>query len=175
MKAKLARSVTRCSTSKPTAVVNNPNGNTMRMGCTAWPAARTRLRMRDLLSKDKNSLRTRRTQRRSGYPRVMDTDRLRRYVLNRLDEDEQRLAEEKLPLLDEAERRGRLRIIRSDDGSGLLLLPGPIQAPTERVPVPFPEKFALLRTEVEQTSDEALLRLLAAAYDTHHDWQEEWR
>jgi hypothetical protein len=41
--------------------------------------------------------------------------------------------------------------------------------------VPFPEKFALLRTEVEQTRDEALLRLLAGAYDTHHDWQEEWR
>lgn len=105
----------------------------------------------------------------------MDTDQLRRYVLDRLNEDQQRLAEEKLPLLDEAEGRGRLRIIRSDDGTGLLLLPGPIQAPTERVPVPFPEKFALLRTEVEQTSDLALLRLLAAAYDTHHDWQEEWR
>ena len=105
----------------------------------------------------------------------MDTDELRRYVLDRLDEDEQRLAEEKLPLLDEAEGRGRLRIIRSDDGTGLLLLPGPIQAATERVTVPFPEKFALLRAEVEQTSDEALLRLLATAYDTHHDWQEEWR
>jgi hypothetical protein len=105
----------------------------------------------------------------------MDTDRLRRFVLDRLDEDAQRLAEEKLPLLDEAEGRGRLRIMRSDDGSGLLLLPGPIQAPAERVPVPFQEKLALLRTEVEQTDDEALLRLLAAAYDTHHDWQEEWR
>jgi len=98
----------------------------------------------------------------------MDTDVLRRYVLDRLDE-------EKLPLLDEAEGRGRLRIIRSDDGTGLLLLPGPIQAAEERVRVPFPEKFALLRTEVERTHDEALLRLLAAAYDTHHDWQEEWR
>jgi len=105
----------------------------------------------------------------------MDTDVLRRYVLDRLEEDEQRLDEEKLPLLDEAEGRGRLRIIRSDDGSGLLLLPGPIQAVEERVPVPFPEKFALLRTEVERTRDEELLRLLAAAYDTHHDWQEEWR
>ena len=105
----------------------------------------------------------------------MNTDELRRFVLDQLDADEQRRAEEKLPLLDEAEGRGRLRIIRSDDGSGLLLLPGPIQAAEERVPVPFPEKFALLRTEVEQTRDEALLRLLAGAYDTHHDWQEEWR
>jgi hypothetical protein len=105
----------------------------------------------------------------------MDTEELRHFVLDRLDEDERRLAEEKLPLLDEAEGRGRLRIIRSDDGSGLLLLPGPIQAAEERVPVPFPEKFGLLRTEVEQTRDEALLRLLAAAYDTHHDWQKEWR
>lgn len=105
----------------------------------------------------------------------MDTEKVRQFVLDRLDEDVQRLDEEKLPLLDEAERRGRLRIIRSDDGSGLLLLPGPIQAAEERVPVPFPEKFTLLRTEVEQTRDEALLRLLAAAYDTHHGWQEEWR
>ncbi|GAB2810451.1 hypothetical protein GCM10027200_07890 [Lentzea nigeriaca] len=117
----------------------------------------------------------RRTQRHSGYPSGMDTDELRRFVLVRLAEDEERLAQEKLPLLDEAEGRGRLRIIRSDDGSGLLLLPGPIQAAEERVPVPFPEKFPLLRAEVEQTHDEALLRLLAAAYDTHHDWQEEWR
>jgi len=103
----------------------------------------------------------------------MNTDELRHFVLERLDEDELRLAEEKLPLLDEAEGKGRLRIIRSDDGSGLLLLPGPMQATQE--PVPFPEKFPLLRTEVEQTRDEALLRLLAAAYDTHHGWQEEWR
>jgi len=33
----------------------------------------------------------------------MDTDVLRRYVLDRLGEDEQRLDEERLPLLDEAE------------------------------------------------------------------------
>ncbi|PWK83679.1 hypothetical protein C8D88_110135 [Lentzea atacamensis] len=105
----------------------------------------------------------------------MNTEEMRKFVLERLDEDEVRLAEGKLPLLDEAEGRGRLRIIASDDGSGLLLLPGPIQAAEERVPVPFPEKYALLRTEVEQTRDEALLRLLAAAYDTHHGWQEEWR
>jgi hypothetical protein len=100
----------------------------------------------------------------------MNTDELRRFVLDRLDEDEQRLAREELPLLDEAEREGRLRITRSDDGAGLLLLPGPVQAAEERVPVPFPEKVAALRTD-----DEAMLRLLAGAYDTHHAWQKEWR
>lgn len=91
------------------------------------------------------------------------------------DEDERRLAWEELPLLDEAEARGRLRVMRSDDGAGLLLLPGPIQAAEQRDLVPFPEKVALVRAEVAQTDDEAALRLLAAAFDTHHDWQEEWR
>ncbi|MDX8049957.1 hypothetical protein SK571_11245 [Lentzea sp. BCCO 10_0798] len=105
----------------------------------------------------------------------MNNEELRRFVLDRLTEDEQRLARDELPLLDEAEGRGRLRITRSDDGSGLLLLPGPIQAAEERNPVPFPEKLPQLRTEVENSDDEALLRLLAEAYDTHHDWQEEWR
>jgi hypothetical protein len=103
------------------------------------------------------------------------TDELRRFVLDRLDEDERRLADEELPLLDEAERRGRLRVVRSDDGAGLLLLPGPVQAAEERVTVPFTEKVGLLRTEVEQTGDEAVLRLVASAYNEHHDWQEEWR
>ena len=88
----------------------------------------------------------------------MDTDELRRFVLDRLDE---------------AESRGRLRVARSDDGTGLLLLPGPVQAPADLVP--FPEKVALLRDEVERTDDAATLRLLAGAFDTHHDWQEEWR
>lgn len=105
----------------------------------------------------------------------MNTDELRRFVLDRLDEDEQRLADDELPLLDEAEGDGRLRVVRSDDGEGLLLLPGPVQAAEERVPVPFGEKVAALRTEVEQTGDESVLRLLAAAYDTHHAWQKEWR
>ncbi|HEX7307642.1 hypothetical protein [Lentzea sp.] len=103
----------------------------------------------------------------------MNTDELRRFVLDRLDEDEKRLAREELPLLDEAESRGRLRVARSDDGTGLLLLPGPVQPPADLVP--FPEKLPLLRTEVEQTGDDATLRLLANAFDTHHDWQEEWR
>ncbi|MCR3752056.1 hypothetical protein [Lentzea californiensis] len=105
----------------------------------------------------------------------MDNEELRRFVLDQLTEDEQRLARGELPLLDEAEDRGRLRITRSDDGSGLLLLPGPIQAAEERNPVPFPEKLTQLRTEVEHSDDQAVLRLLAAAYDTDHDWQEEWR
>ncbi|GLY51426.1 hypothetical protein [Lentzea sp. NBRC 102530] len=105
----------------------------------------------------------------------MKTDELRKFVLDRLDEDERRLADEELPLLDEAEGRGELRIVRSDDGKGLLLLPGPIQAPDERELVPFGEKVALLRGEVEKTTDEATLRLLAGAFDTHHGWQEEWR
>ncbi|SDG57073.1 hypothetical protein SAMN05216553_109131 [Lentzea fradiae] len=103
----------------------------------------------------------------------MNTDELRRFVLDRLDEDEARLARDELPLLDEAEAGGKLRIARSDDGAGLLLLPGPTQAPTD--PVPFPEKVAVLRAEVAQTDDDAALRLLANAFDTHHDWQEEWR
>ncbi|WP_197287969.1 hypothetical protein [Nocardia sp. NRRL S-836] len=105
----------------------------------------------------------------------MTTDELRRFVLDRLDEDERRAADEELPMLDDAERRGRLRIVRSDDGSGLLLLPGPVQAAEERATVPFREKADLLRTEVEQTDDEAVLRLVASAYNEHHDWQEEWR
>lgn len=105
----------------------------------------------------------------------MDNEELRRFVLDRLTEDEQRLARGELPLLDEAEGRGRLRITRSDDGAGLLLLPGPIQAAEERNLVPFPEKLTQLRTEVERSDDEAVLRLLAGAYATDHDWQEEWR
>ncbi|GHH33545.1 hypothetical protein [Lentzea cavernae] len=102
----------------------------------------------------------------------MNTDELRRFVLDRLAEDEQRAAAGELPLLDEAEGRGRLRVTRSDDGSGLLLLPGPTQSGQD--PVPFPEKLGLLRAEVENSDDEALLGLLARAYDTHHAWQEEW-
>ncbi|TWP53660.1 hypothetical protein FKR81_02550 [Lentzea tibetensis] len=108
-----------------------------------------------------------------NYDKVRDD--LRQFVLGRLAEDEQRLADDELPFLDEAERRGRLRILRSDDGKGLLLIPGPVQAQGERAPVPFPEKVAMLRTEIENTEDESLLRFLALAYDTHHSWQEEWR
>ncbi|SES21728.1 hypothetical protein SAMN05216188_126107 [Lentzea xinjiangensis] len=102
----------------------------------------------------------------------MNTEELRRFVIDRLDEDERRLAAGELPLLDDAESKGKLRIARSDDGAGLLLLPGPTE--TEQDRVPFGEKLALLRAEVGQTEDEATLRLLADAYRTHHDWQEEW-
>ncbi|MEV8437277.1 hypothetical protein AB0425_07885 [Actinosynnema sp. NPDC051121] len=106
--------------------------------------------------------------------RLSDED-LRRFVLDRLAEDEERLAREELPLLDEAERRGRLRVLRSDDGRELLLVPGEAQAQGERAPVPFEEKARWLREEVEGSSDRSVLLLLASAYDTHHGWQEEWR
>ncbi|MFD7660529.1 hypothetical protein ACFV4N_41690 [Actinosynnema sp. NPDC059797] len=105
---------------------------------------------------------------------VSDED-LRRFVLDGLAEDERRLAREELPVLDEAERQGRLRVLRTDDGQGLVLVPGPAQAMTERTPVPFEEKARWLREEVEGTGNHDVLRLLAAAYDTRHGWQEEWR
>lgn len=100
---------------------------------------------------------------------------LRRFVLDRLVEDEERLAREELPLLDEAERRGRLAILRSDDGRELLLVPGETHAQRVREPVPFAEKAQWLRQEVEGSSDRSTLLLLATAYDTHNGWQEEWR
>jgi hypothetical protein len=98
---------------------------------------------------------------------------LREFVLARLAEDEQRLAEGELPHLDEAERRGRLRIVRTDDGRGLLLVPG--QVPQEPAPVPFSEKAEFIRREVNNQQDENALRLLASAYQTHSAWLEEWR
>lgn len=107
----------------------------------------------------------------------MDVDTvadLRRFVLDRLTEDEARAEREELPLLDEAERRGRLRFLRADEG-GLLLVPGAAEAQDEQVPVPFAEKAAMLRDELARGTDESTLRLLAGAYDTHHGWQEEWR
>lgn len=100
---------------------------------------------------------------------------LRRFVLDRLAEDERRLAEGESSLLEDAEGRGRLRIVRADKGGGLLLLPGPESADHDHAPVPFEEKAALLRQELETGADDATLRLLATAYDTHHAWQEEWR
>lgn len=107
----------------------------------------------------------------------MDVDTaadLRRFVLDRLAEDEARAAREELPLLDEAERRGRLRFLRANEG-GLLLVPGAAEAQDEQVPVPFAEKAALLRDELSADPDESTLLLVASAYDTHHGWQEEWR
>jgi hypothetical protein len=102
-------------------------------------------------------------------------EELRRFVLDGLAEDELRLEREELPLLDEAERQGRLRVLRTDDGQGLLLIPGPAQAQEERAPVPFEEKARWLREEVANTADRDVLGLLATAYDTRHGWQEEWR
>jgi hypothetical protein len=107
----------------------------------------------------------------------MDVDtvtELREFVLDRLAEDEERAEREELPLLDEAERRGRLRFVRADEG-GVLLVPGASEAQDEQEPVPFTEKAALLRDELAAGTDEDTLRLLASAYDTHHGWQEEWR
>lgn len=99
---------------------------------------------------------------------------LRRFVLDRLAEDQARADRGELPLLDDAERRGRLRFLRADEG-GLLLVPGASEAQDEQVPVPFTEKAALLRDELVSGTDESTVRLLASAYDTHHGWQEEWR
>jgi hypothetical protein len=106
--------------------------------------------------------------------RLSDED-LRRFVLDRLVEDEERIEREQPPFLDEAERRGRLHILRSDDGERLVLVPGTAHAQEGRVAVPFEEKARWLRDEVEHTSDRSVLELVAAAYDTHHGWQEEWR
>lgn len=107
----------------------------------------------------------------------MDVDTvadLRRFVLDRLAEDEQRAERQELPQLDEAESRGRLRILRTDEG-GLMLVPGPAEPQDGQAPVPFAEKAAMLREELAAGTDEPTLRLLATAYDTHHGWQEEWR
>ncbi|WP_447008163.1 hypothetical protein ACRAKI_17490 [Saccharothrix isguenensis] len=108
-------------------------------------------------------------------PNRLSDDDLRRFVLDRLTEDEELLEQEQSPLLDEAERRGRLRILRSDDGRELLLVPGSAHAQDEQVAVPFEEKARWLRDEVERTEDRSVLEMIAAAYDTHHGWQEEWR
>lgn len=102
-------------------------------------------------------------------------DELGDFVLARLAEDEQRFADGVLPRLDDAERRGRLRIMRTDDGAGLLLSADPVPAREERVPVPFPEKATFIRREVRDLRDEAMLGLVAAVYDAHPDWQERWR
>lgn len=101
-------------------------------------------------------------------------EELRRFVLDRLAEDQQRADQGELPMLDEAERRGRLRILRADEG-GLLLVPGSTEVLDDQAPVPFEEKAAMLREELGTRADDSTLRLLANAYDNHHGWQEEWR
>ncbi|SES48700.1 DUF6221 family protein [Actinokineospora terrae] len=100
----------------------------------------------------------------------MDLDALRAFLADRLAEDERRAASGGIPLLEEAERLGRLHVLRTDDGTGLLL--APVAAAGQ--PVPFEEKAPLLRAEIA-VADEDTLRLLATAYDAHHGWQEEWR
>ncbi|HEV2778433.1 MAG TPA: hypothetical protein VGX25_03440 [Actinophytocola sp.] len=106
---------------------------------------------------------------------MTDTAELSEFVLARLDEDEQRFKDGELPHLDEAERRGRIRIMRTDDGRGLLLAADPVPAREERAPVPFPEKVSFLRHEAQVEQDADMLGLVASVYDTHPDWREEWR
>lgn len=107
--------------------------------------------------------------------RRADLDQLGDFVLARLAEDEDRCNDGILPQLDEAERLGRLRIMRASDGSGLLLSADPVEAQEERAPVPFPEKAAYIRQEIRDRRDETMLGLVASAYDRHPDWQERWR
>ena len=97
------------------------------------------------------------------------------FVLARLADDQRRFEAGELPLLDEAERRGRIRIMPSSDGTGLLLAADPVEAREERAPVPFPEKVTHLRREAEDQADKDMLGLVASVYDTHPDWQEQWR
>jgi hypothetical protein len=59
---------------------------------------------------------------------MSDIGELSNFVLARLDEDERRFQAGELPHIDEAERRGRIRIMRASDGRGLLLAGDPLQA-----------------------------------------------
>ncbi len=104
-----------------------------------------------------------------------DMDDLSDFVLDRLADDERRFGAGELPYIDEAERRGRLRIMCTDDHRGLLLVGGPVQATEHRVPVPFAEKAAFLRRGIHNQHDETTLGLVASVYDAHPDWREEWR
>lgn len=104
-----------------------------------------------------------------------DRDELTAFVHTRLDEDEQRHARRMLPYLDEAERRGRIRIMRTDDDQGLHLAAGPLAAREERAPVPFPEKVEYLRREIARDGDADTLRLIASVYAGHSGWRPEWQ
>ncbi len=101
--------------------------------------------------------------------------KLDEFVLERLSEDEERIRVRELPQLDEAERRGVLRIIYADDADGLLLIGGPVEAMEDRHPVPFAEKVEFLRREIRGDHDEASVRLIASVYRTHPDYRDEWR
>ncbi|MCT2581549.1 hypothetical protein [Actinophytocola gossypii] len=100
---------------------------------------------------------------------------LHTFVLDRLAEDERRFASGELPLIDVAERRGRIRVMRTDDGDGLLIAADPVETPEERAPVPFEEKAALIRREAAADTDHDVLGLVASVYDAHPDWLEAWR
>jgi hypothetical protein len=104
-----------------------------------------------------------------------DTATLDEFVLARLDEDEARVRDGELPALDEAERRGLLRIMRADDGDGLLLAGGPVEVMEDRQPVPFAEKAEFLRREIAGSHDDISVRLIASVYAAHPDWREDWR
>jgi hypothetical protein len=103
------------------------------------------------------------------------TDTLAAFVLARLADDEARFNAGELPHLDEAERHGRIRIMYTEDGSGLLLAADPVEVPEERVPVPFPDKVAFLRAEARVMQDKDVLTLVASVYRTHPDWRDEWQ
>jgi hypothetical protein len=103
------------------------------------------------------------------------TAKLDEFVLARLAEDEERVRAGELPLIDEAERRGRLRIMYADDGDGLLLAGGPLEMPEDRHPVPFAEKVEFLRREIRDVHDDASVKLVASVYEAHPDWRDAWR
>jgi hypothetical protein len=102
-------------------------------------------------------------------------DDLTAFVLARLADDETRFNAGELPYLDEAERRGRIRIMYTGNGEGLLLAADPVENPEQRVPVPFPDKLAFLRAEAKVMQDKDVLTLLASVYRTHPDWRDEWQ
>jgi hypothetical protein len=102
------------------------------------------------------------------------TDTLSAFVLARLADDETRFNAGELPYLDEAERRGRIRVMYTGDGTGLLLAADPVETTEQRAPVPFPDKLAFLRAEAKVMRDKDALTLVASVYRTHPDWQEDW-
>jgi hypothetical protein len=101
-------------------------------------------------------------------------DDLSAFVLARLADDEKRFERDELPQLDEAERRGRIRIMYTDDGTGLLVAADPVEAREERAPVPFPDKVAFLRAEAKTEQDKDVLKLVASVYSAHPDWHTDW-
>ncbi|MEU7791097.1 hypothetical protein [Amycolatopsis sp. NPDC049159] len=93
------------------------------------------------------------------------------FVLARLAEDEERFRAGELPQLEEAERRGRLRIMYADDAAGLLLAGGPVEAREDRLPAPVAENVEFLRREVCDGHDDTSVKLIASVCETHPDWR----